>query len=55
MNPTPSLNSMMYHVYLLKSKKNDTFYIGYTNNIKVRLTDHNSGKVEYTKNICLGR
>ncbi|MDD5561039.1 MAG: GIY-YIG nuclease family protein [Candidatus Omnitrophica bacterium] len=47
MNPAPSLNSIMYHAYLLKSKKNDTFYIGYTNNIERRLKDHSSGIVEY--------
>ena len=39
----------MYHVYLLKSKKNNTFYVGYTNNIKRRLQEHNTGLVEYTK------
>ena len=39
----------MYHVYLLKSKKNDTFYIGYTNDINRRLKEHNLGLVGYTK------
>jgi putative endonuclease len=39
----------MYYVYLLKSKKNNSLYIGYTNNIQQRLKKHNSGKVEYTK------
>jgi len=49
MNPAPSLYSNMYHVYLLKGKKNDIFYIGYTKNIKQRLEEHNSGLVGYTK------
>jgi putative endonuclease len=35
----------MYYVYLLKSTKNSTTYIGYTNNLKKRLLLHNSGKV----------
>lgn len=39
----------MYHVYLLKSKKKEIFYIGYTNNIEQRLKQHNSGQSEYTK------
>jgi putative endonuclease len=39
----------MYHVYLLKSKKNNGLYIGYTRDIQRRLKQHNSGKVEYTR------
>ncbi|MDD5116426.1 MAG: GIY-YIG nuclease family protein [Candidatus Omnitrophica bacterium] len=39
----------MYHVYLLKSKKNGILYIGYTNNVERRLKEHNSGLVEYTR------
>jgi putative endonuclease len=39
----------MYHVYLLRSRKNESFYIGYTNNIQRRLSEHNDGTVEYTK------
>ena len=39
----------MYHVYLLKSKENSSLYIGYTNNIKRRLEEHNEGLVGYTK------
>jgi len=38
----------MYHVYILRSIKNNSFYIGYTNNVERRLKDHNSGLVEYT-------
>jgi putative endonuclease len=48
MNPAPSQYSM-YHVYLLKSKKNDSLYIGYTNDMKRRLKEHNSGLVGHTK------
>ena len=48
MNPAPSLNSIMHHVYLLRSKKNGTFYIGYTNDVVQRLNEHNSGLIGYT-------
>jgi len=33
MNPTPFKYSM-YHMYLLKSRKNNRLYIGYTNEIE---------------------
>jgi putative endonuclease len=39
----------MYYVYIIKSKKDQKFYIGCTGNLKNRLTEHNSGKVEATK------
>ena len=38
----------MYYVYLLKSKKNASLYIGYTKNIEERLKSHNNGVVGYT-------
>lgn len=34
----------MYYVYVLKSEKDDKLYIGYTNDLKQRLAEHNSGK-----------
>ena len=34
----------MYYVYLLKSKKDNSLYLGYSNNIKRRLLEHNLGK-----------
>jgi len=40
---------MYYYVYVLQSEKDYKFYVGYTNNIKRRLTDHNNGKVTSTK------
>ena len=40
----------MYYVYLLKSEKDSTLYIGYTNNIERRLRNHNKGLVKYTQN-----
>ena len=39
-----------YYVYVLKSEKDNNFYIGFTKNIIRRLEEHNSGKVISTKN-----
>lgn len=33
----------MYFVYILKSVKNNRYYIGSTNDIKRRLVEHNNG------------
>lgn len=33
----------MYFVYILKSEKDKNLYIGKTNNVERRLTEHNSG------------
>ena len=36
---------MIYHVYMLKSLgKHPVTYVGYTNNLKKRITLHNSSK-----------
>ena len=40
----------MYHVYILRSKKNNKFYVGYSENYTRRADEHNSGKVKSTKN-----
>jgi len=40
----------MYFVYVLKSKKDQKRYIGFTDNLERRLNEHNSGKVKSTKN-----
>ena len=39
----------MYYVYLLKSKKNGKFYIGYTSDLRKRFLQHNTGKSISTK------
>ena len=40
----------MYYVYILENKEGNK-YIGYTNNLKVRLEQHNTNKgAKYTKN-----
>ena len=39
----------MYYVYILFSLKDKKFYIGFTNDLKRRLKEHNSGKNTSTK------
>ena len=36
----------MHFVYLLRSKKDKTFYVGSTNDLKKRLKEHNQGKTK---------
>jgi putative endonuclease len=38
----------MYYVYILLSLKDKKFYIGFTSNLKLRLVQHKSGKVNST-------
>ncbi|PIZ00224.1 excinuclease ABC subunit C [bacterium (Candidatus Howlettbacteria) CG_4_10_14_0_8_um_filter_40_9] len=40
----------MYYVYVLKSEKDYKFYIGSTSDLKRRFAEHQSGKVNSTKN-----
>ena len=40
----------MFTVYVLLSEKDNNRYIGFTNDIERRLTEHNLGKVKSTKN-----
>jgi putative endonuclease len=39
----------MWYVYILRSMIDNNLYIGSTNNIRRRLSEHNSGKVDSTK------
>jgi len=39
----------MYYVYILESLKNNSFYIGYTEDLRKRIVEHNSGKNLSTK------
>ena len=41
----------MYYIYVLQSKKDDSWYIGCTNDLNSRLKQHNLGKSKYTKNL----
>jgi putative endonuclease len=40
----------MFYTYVLQSKSDKNFYIGFTNDLKKRFSLHNQGKVESTKN-----
>ena len=39
----------MYYTYVLLSKSDKDLYIGYTNNLKKRIADHNKGTVQSTR------
>ncbi len=39
-------STIMYYVYVLKSKKDGTYYIGYTLNLRNRMTEHSHGKTK---------
>jgi putative endonuclease len=39
----------MYYVYILRSLKDRKLYIGKSNNLKRRFSDHNAGRVISTK------
>ena len=40
---------MFYYVYILKSQKDGSLYIGYTSDLKKRFKSHNDGKNIATK------
>lgn len=40
----------MYYLYILRSQKNNKYYVGCTDNIERRLKEHNKGLSTYTKN-----
>ena len=46
----PAQCNKMHCVYVLKSEKDGNFYTGYTSDLKSRLTLHNQGKIESTRN-----
>ena len=48
MNPAPLA---WFYVYLLKSKKDGSFYIGCTSNLQKRLEEHKNGKCYSTRKI----
>ena len=39
----------MFYVYILRSKKDGRLYIGFTNDLKRRVGEHNSGENRSTK------
>ena len=38
----------MYYTYVLQSKKDDKFYVGFTKDLKLRFEQHSKGRVEST-------
>ncbi len=42
-------NGRMFFTYVLKSKKDNKLYVGWTNDINSRLAEHNKGLVGSTK------
>jgi putative endonuclease len=40
---------MIYYTYVVKSEKDNSYYIGYTQDIIKRLEYHNKGKSRFTK------
>ncbi|OGF25305.1 hypothetical protein A2303_03040 [Candidatus Falkowbacteria bacterium RIFOXYB2_FULL_47_14] len=40
----------MFYVYILYSKKDQNFYIGYSEDLKRRMKEHLEGKVQSTRN-----
>lgn len=38
-----------FYIYILKSTKDNNFYTGYTEDLKIRLAQHNNGEVNSTK------
>jgi len=47
--PGNSTSMMFFYTYVLFSFKDNEHYIGYTNNLKKRLEEHNAGKNFSTK------
>ena len=41
----------MFYVYVLKSGKDSSFYIGFAPDLKLRMRKHNQGEVISTKNL----
>jgi len=39
----------MYYVYILKSKKGETYYIGMTSDLRRRMGEHRRKEVKYTR------
>jgi len=40
----------MYYTYMLQSRKDNAFYVGFTKDLKLRFEHHRKGLVDSTKN-----
>ena len=49
MNEKSDFSDARYYVYILYSHQDLGFYIGFTNNLKHRITEHSKGEVAATK------
>jgi putative endonuclease len=47
--PGSETSSMFFYVYVLESGKNKNLYIGYTNNLRKRIKEHNQGFTKSTR------
>ena len=41
---------MNYYVYIIRSDRDESYYVGSTQDIEARLTRHNQGRSRYTRN-----
>ncbi len=44
-----SNKKVFYYIYVLRSDKDNNFYVGYTKNLKSRFEQHSKGQVSSTK------
>ena len=51
--PSNTTSSMFFYIYVLESKKDKELYIGYTNNLRKRIEEHNKGKIKKFPEIAL--
>lgn len=42
--PSNTSSSMFFYTYILESASDDKIYIGYTNNLRRRIEEHNKGE-----------
>lgn len=47
-DPHGAESNYMYYVYILKSQKNSKLYVGYTNDLKRRIKEHNNDNSTFT-------
>jgi len=45
----PTFSAFMFYTYLLKSKKDNGFYVGCSSNLRLRFGQHSKGLVDSTK------
>lgn len=38
----------MFYVYILKSQTDKSYYTGFTENLKNRIKEHNTGRADFT-------